>query len=298
MTSIIYQFRLYCNTENIYKTVWNKSSPSICPSDDKHSIDQNSIVIIDQKLDDVTSSSQETLKTGRNFKLDKFKIFATKNSVTTNNFTFPFPINIMNFNITTNQEHIADKLTIQTFPSVVGVLTSSTSSSSLWQSQNYIVNNLVRYKGIDDDRFGLHKCIVNTVSSENPSNTAYWEKQTTTINVSKNAISSVQIGYNIVLDDNVHSDDIGYVILINNDNNTIVVSGTPTNDYSTSPTTNIKTSMVIFDNIELCYPLNYAIKQSTTNGIYIDKNTTIQTTYKNKSVDNDKYLIIYIEYLH
>lgn len=47
MTQILYKYRFYCVTEGAYKEVWAETPPVLCPSDGTHTINTDSITIID-----------------------------------------------------------------------------------------------------------------------------------------------------------------------------------------------------------------------------------------------------------
>ena len=43
----VYKYRIYCNTENQYTYTWNTIKPSVCPNNNTHSIDTDTICIVD-----------------------------------------------------------------------------------------------------------------------------------------------------------------------------------------------------------------------------------------------------------
>jgi len=52
MTTTVNLYRLFCFTENTLVTVWNETTPTACPNNNTHTIDTNSITIIDSVSED------------------------------------------------------------------------------------------------------------------------------------------------------------------------------------------------------------------------------------------------------
>lgn len=57
MSRQLYKYRVFCNTENDYKYVWGQDAPIVCPSNSLHSLNTNSIVVVDSIKEDAISVS-------------------------------------------------------------------------------------------------------------------------------------------------------------------------------------------------------------------------------------------------
>jgi hypothetical protein len=64
MTTTVNKYRIFCETESAYKTVWGEEVPTLCPSDTAHTIDTDTITIVDTVTqNDVVVKSQTTNST-------------------------------------------------------------------------------------------------------------------------------------------------------------------------------------------------------------------------------------------
>jgi len=53
MNTTVKKYRLYCQTEEAFREVWSTSTPTVCPSGIEHSIDEDTIVVIDRITSDI-----------------------------------------------------------------------------------------------------------------------------------------------------------------------------------------------------------------------------------------------------
>src|SRR6185503_15795570 len=49
--TILYKYRIYCNTENEFKYVWGTTPPTTCPTDPLHSVNPDSVSVVGQADD-------------------------------------------------------------------------------------------------------------------------------------------------------------------------------------------------------------------------------------------------------
>jgi hypothetical protein len=299
MSNFVCNFRVYCTTDNKYVTVWAKEPPTVCPENNAHSINATLTTVIEKIEDTTVTIKEETTPTGGRFKVDMFKIVAPQNTTTEQDFSFDYPVNIINARLITEAAHQGDILSWAVSPdTVVGTITSDYVAETGWVSQNYVVDNLVWYKDSDDIYGRNYKCILNTVSNENPKNKTYWTKQNTVIDVSSTVTSAVQKGFAINLTNGTTVDNIGYIIDVDSVGGTITVNGAPENSYNDSTPTYVRMSVMYMDNIEIGPPMNYSIGGNKIGTSYVPTGTVVRSTYVNKSTDTDKKLIAYIEYLY
>lgn len=130
---IIYKYRIYCITEgqNVYE--WNTVEPTTCPNNTAHTINPNSISIVDQRAPNITTIAQETVPTGGWFKTETMIINAATGPgvVTTLTRSWPFNISLLNLYFQTTDAHTGDALTIDWASDVtIGVLTGNLSAGA------------------------------------------------------------------------------------------------------------------------------------------------------------------------
>jgi len=56
------QYRIYCNTEADYVYTWAETEPTVCPTDSAHSIDTDSITIVETVTEDVSKTTDNFLR--------------------------------------------------------------------------------------------------------------------------------------------------------------------------------------------------------------------------------------------
>ena len=62
MSDTVYQYRLYCETEDAYVEVWDTEAPTVCPNNNGHTIDTDSITVIDKITQDTAHTADDFLK--------------------------------------------------------------------------------------------------------------------------------------------------------------------------------------------------------------------------------------------
>jgi len=242
---------------------------------------------------------EETVPTGGYFKVGMFEINAPRNTTTTQEFSFDYPVNIITARLITSSEHSGDYLTWQVRPdTIVGTLIHDHVAETTWTVRNYVVNNLVWYQAPNTTHGRIYKCIRNTVSNEAPSNSVYWTKQNTVLHVSNTVTANVKIGFNINLTDGLNINNVGDVIAIDATAGTITVNGAPQHNYNDTSPTYVRISVVYMDNVKLGHAMNFPIGESKIGASYVPTGTIIRSKYTNNSPSVDKTLLVYLEYLY
>ncbi len=299
MSTTVYQYRVYCTTDSKYVTTWNTTTPTTCPENNSHSINSSLTTVVNEITETEVKIKEEDTPTGGHFKLDMLKIVAPRNAVTTKIFKFDYPINIVTTRLITGNVHEGDVLCWSVAPNTtVGALTASYTASATWSAQNYVVNDLVWYQSSDIHYGSVYKCIVDTVSNEEPTNTTYWQKQFITFNVSSTVTSYVKIGFLINLFNGSSSRNIGYVTAVDQANGTITVNGSSDINFSAASPTYVRMTIMFMDHVELGPAMNYPVGGDKIGSSYVPSGTKISASYDNKSADTDKTLICYVEYLY
>jgi hypothetical protein len=122
--STLNKYRIYCVTDDTQEFSWSETAPTTCPTNTAHTIDADSIVIIETREENVVEVKEELGgTTNGNYKIRGYKKTipaGTSGNVSTFLHTWPRPVTLMNgwFNGTIEQEgdcfdvSIADNTTI------------------------------------------------------------------------------------------------------------------------------------------------------------------------------------------
>lgn len=210
----IYNYRIYCITEgqNVYE--WNTVAPTTCPNNTAHTINPNSISIIDQRAPSVTSIQQETVPTGGWFKTETIVLnAATGPGVTTSIAkSWPFNISLINLYFQTSDEHTGDAISIYWVEDLeigslisdvsVGATTASVSASVI---QNVAIGfNVALNDGTHSNECGRIIAIdstQNTITFETATTNSFLAATPTAVEISVSPVDNLIIGpptvYNI-----------------------------------------------------------------------------------------------------
>ncbi len=288
----IYKYRVYCSTDSKYEYVWSETLPTTCPTNTAHTIDSNNVSIIEINDPDTIKIKEESIPTGAHFSATTIKINAIKNTVTSTTISFPFPISALSVEFVTTSDHYEDCINMAVGKdTIIGGITANVSPALAWVSQNYTEGQTATYNS------KVYTCILNTVSSEVPTNTTYWQHGLR-VPVSQDVIDYTAIGYYIKLDDTTNNDDTERVIKVDTTNNYIYVETNPSNSYLAATPTYVRQTVYTIKNYDIGPAWEHEIGVSKIGGSYIPANVLITVDYDNKSVTDDKILIGRVEYLY
>ena len=108
MTSV-YNYRLFCCTENQFVFSWGQTTPTTCPNNNQHTIDSTSVVIVDSKdSNNVTIVQVQPGATGDNYRVEGQMINIAANSSTTKDMSWPYNVAIMTINFSIGTQHSGD----------------------------------------------------------------------------------------------------------------------------------------------------------------------------------------------
>lgn len=119
----------------------------------------------------------------------------------------------------------------------------------------------------------------------------------TIIPVSASVVNAIAKGYYVKLDDGTHADDLGRVIAIDANNNTITVETATTNSFAAADLAQVKVSIRPVDGLELVNGLQYTLGMKKIGASFIPANTPITVEYLNK-INVPKKLVLTYEYLY
>lgn len=293
----IYHYRLKCTTDNKNEFVWSDTVPTTCPINTSHTIDTSSIVVVGKKNDNELSIKEETTPTGGHFSTHTVHIDAAQNTTTPYVIKFPFPISALMVSFVSEETHRADSISLIVGKNaIIGAITTNITAKNAWISQNYVVNDEVRYD--DGNGYKNYICILNTVSNEVPTNTIYWSVSTLSIDVSLTVIQNTALGYYVNINDGINEDNVGRVTKVDTINNKIEVEFSTINNYLYIMPTYILNSVYMFKDYEIGPPWEHTIGESKIGGSSVPTNMPITIEYTNISPSTNKVLIGRVEYLY
>lgn len=148
----IYKWRLYCVTENTWIYYYLDSSditgPSLCSNDNAHTINPNSISIIDTISQNVVAIKEESIETGGHYRCDGFTLSIPINSRATKQVSWPIQVSILTATYSSTQDNIGDIINMHSNPIVIGTInaTCNIGSNSLSVNATYINNFILGYE--------------------------------------------------------------------------------------------------------------------------------------------------------
>lgn len=161
MHDTIYKYRLYCQTESGFYTVWGSTPPTCCPNNNTHSIDTNSIIITEQVSNkNVNILQSEPGFTNGLYKVEGWSLTIPANSSVSKDISWPYNIAIMTMNLLPSTENIGDTINAYAGPdTTIGVTTET-----LGQNVSVInVNSTV----LQNIKFGYTVNVVNNNQNVN-----------------------------------------------------------------------------------------------------------------------------------
>lgn len=127
MSTTIYKYRVFCETENAFVTIWDKTPPTVCPNNISHTIDSNSITITDQvSSNNVNIIQSEPGFTNGFYRVEGFSLTIPANSSATKDISWPYNIAVMTMNLQPSTENIGDTINAYAGPdTTIGVNTET-----------------------------------------------------------------------------------------------------------------------------------------------------------------------------
>lgn len=120
------QYRIFCNTEQVYVYSWGTSAPIACPNNNTHSVDMNSISITDTIAQNNVTVVQISGDLNSYFRVESKIESIPANSIGTFEYTWPYNIGILTINWTCGEIHRGDTISAYVAPdTVVGVITQN-----------------------------------------------------------------------------------------------------------------------------------------------------------------------------
>ena len=109
MAGTISKYRCFCTDENKLVYQWSQTTPTKCPNNASHTIDSDSITIIDSvSTNTVVITDSEHGKTQENFMLEGFNKTAPANTLSKYELTYQYPIAVYNVDLKPSSDNLGD----------------------------------------------------------------------------------------------------------------------------------------------------------------------------------------------
>lgn len=182
MSNTVYYYKIWCNTDSQYEYVWAEDEPTACPVNNSHSVDLSSISIGDTVSTERVKIIEENISTGENYMCECHTItYATgAGSVTATDFSWPFPISVLDLQLVTRTENIQDEIQVCVAPdTIVGIIAAdaATGATGAVVSSTVIDNSMIGYYVSITDGVSLHEC-GRIVSVDSANSKISWETPT------------------------------------------------------------------------------------------------------------------------
>jgi len=162
------EYRLYCYTEATNVLGWGTIAPTACYHNTEHSIDLDSIVIVDSVDDEIVQADiiEENVQTGERYQAEQFNITAlTGSDWQSFNFSNPIPVTVKKGTIYVHDNCVGDEFECLMSPdTIIGVITADVAAEATEISvSETVINNIFvgaevkLFDGVNQDN--LERCI-------------------------------------------------------------------------------------------------------------------------------------------
>jgi hypothetical protein len=165
------EYKIFCNDEMEFKTVWGNVAPSTCPMNTTHDINPNSVTMVQTITSNTVIVETETdpsKKTSGNYGVKSWLLdipTGTTGSITRQNTTFDYPINMMLVSFRSADNSQGDVFSCDVMPNtIIGICTTTASLGTTSIAVNETVLGIIQHGYIVDISTGttsahLGKCL-------------------------------------------------------------------------------------------------------------------------------------------
>jgi hypothetical protein len=124
----VYKWRIYCETDSQweYKFTDNETPITVCPSNSGHTVNPNSVSIIDTVSSSRVQIKEEEISTGGRFRVHGYTITAAPNTVTSTEVSWDYPVSVLAVYFKPGEVHRGDVLNVHVGPSTaVGTVSAN-----------------------------------------------------------------------------------------------------------------------------------------------------------------------------
>lgn len=185
MATTVTKYKIYCDTEAAYVSGWGTAPPTECYNNDTHTVNANSIQIMDIVSNNEVLIKEDKITIGRNIKIKEIVLEdVEKNTSKTVIYTFNFITSMYSFKYISDDTNKGDQITIAINPNTnfgyitqdveIGDTVIHVPAVMLIYISNGFNANL--YTGVITENLGLIKSvdkINNTITVSTPSTQAF-----------------------------------------------------------------------------------------------------------------------------
>jgi hypothetical protein len=121
----LHQYRLFCTSENTNVYTWNRIIPTVCPNNNTHQINTESISIVDT-VSNLNVNIVQATGTGESYKCYSYMLTIPPHQTVSQTYSWPINLNVMTINFTTREEQFGDIIQCFIAPkTTIGVITQN-----------------------------------------------------------------------------------------------------------------------------------------------------------------------------
>jgi len=204
----VYNYRLYCNYESKFVELWDTDTPTVCPNNNTHEINEASITVIGTASEEAVVIKEEISAagtTGGHYQATSIGLDITANTTAQADFTYPIPIGPLSIEFMTKDIHEGDEISVTVAPNtIIGALTADVSSnvSGISVSNTVVENTFVGafldlFDGVNNNSLNRIKEIYknnNHIIMESPTVSSFSATSPTYVRQSIKMMHNVEIG--------------------------------------------------------------------------------------------------------
>jgi len=257
----VFNYRVWCTTENAPVTTWGTAPPTKCPNDTAHTIDAGTVTIIDEVSQAIVAIREEGIPTGGHFQAFT-RTFTCPPGQSTHDTTWTHDRTVMSVVLQTDASHIGDIVALHVAPgTTLGVLTATV---------------------------GAANATTVTIGATSV--------QQTEIFVSPTVVQNTFIGAMLQLNDMTNLSPLYEVVSLRD--SSVIVAGVLARDWPSSTMTLIQQTVIMLNDLEIGPPTKYEIGRSKIGGSYVPAGRLVRVVYTNQSSTDTKKIVPYIESLY
>lgn len=301
----VYKWRVRCDTDNTWESLWSEEEPIVCPVNTTHTINGDLTSIVDKIEKNRVEIIEESIPTGGHYQTHSIKIMANANTTTEVKTNWPVNISALAVNFVTVDENQGDCINMYAGKDLtIGAITGFLTPATPWEERDYTVGEKVIYSSsYFDNKPRVYSCIANTVANAVPinlyhpiniENLPYW-RYGYEIPVTQDVIDNTALGYFIRLSDGANASHIERVVGIDKAARNIYVEESP--EFSFSPLSPTYVGQRIYFIKDYIIDKNWQrdVGQAKIGGATIPANMYIHTEYVNHSANVDKVFVGHAE---
>lgn len=131
----VYQYQIFCITENQFVPIWGTVPPTTCPTDTAHTVNPNSVQVLQSlttnqvSINVITNTPPNSTPLGGYYRMTSQSFSAAANTTTTQTFSYPYPIAVTSGYIVTDDTMAGDVISVGAgYGSTIGTLTANANS--------------------------------------------------------------------------------------------------------------------------------------------------------------------------